>query len=58
VALRARGPPSLSRALLVAQARKLYQNPSVSDRVSRLQFARVWKRCQNPMDSNRESLLE
>jgi hypothetical protein len=30
------GPPELSGALLIAQARKLCQNPSASDRVSRL----------------------
>jgi hypothetical protein len=35
-ALRARGPPRLSGALIIARAWKLCQNPSGSDRVSRL----------------------
>jgi hypothetical protein len=53
VALRAGGPPGPSGALLVAQARKLYQNPFGFDRVFRDLVGQVRELCQNSTNSGR-----
>jgi hypothetical protein len=47
MALRVGGPPVLLGALLVARARKLYQNPFGFDGVFRALVGRVQELCQN-----------